>query len=95
MPHPTHLGGFPLWETTKNTSGPKVVERPWSARTPCGRLADLTLVQLLLSARKAAERDGKRLTLAVPASGALLDALTRGGVLAAADPFWLQPGVSK
>lgn len=57
--------------------------------------ADLTLVQLLLSARKTAEHDGKRLTLAAPASGALLDALARAGVLAAADPFWLQPGVTK
>ena len=60
----------------------------------CGAVgeADLTLVQLLLSARRTAEQSGKRVTLAAPASGALLDALRRGGLAEAADPFWLHSG---
>lgn len=44
--------------------------------------ADLSLVQLLLAARRAAERDGKRLVLAAPAEGALREALAQGGFLA-------------
>jgi len=40
---------------------------------------DASFVQLLLSARKSAERQGKMLALARPAAGALLDALMRGG----------------
>ncbi|SMF75349.1 ABC-type transporter Mla maintaining outer membrane lipid asymmetry, MlaB component, contains STAS domain [Tistlia consotensis] len=44
--------------------------------------ADLSLVQLLLAARRSAGREGKRLVLAAPAEGALLEALTQGGLLA-------------
>ena len=59
--------------------------------------ADLTLVQLVESARRfAATRHGD-FTLAAPAEGALLEMLTRGGFLAgAADrAFWLQTGEAK
>jgi anti-anti-sigma regulatory factor len=59
--------------------------------------ADLSLIQLLLAARKTARQSGKTLALAQPASGVLRDVLLRGGFLAAAggppkeeDPFWLQ-----
>ena len=63
--------------------------------------ADLTLVQLLLAARKTAEQSGKRLTLTAPATGALLDALRRGGLVGthapdgASNSFWLQTGDAK
>ncbi len=46
---------------------------------------DLSFVQLLLSARKTALACGKSLALSHPASGALLDALRRGGFLVAVD----------
>lgn len=58
--------------------------------------ADLSLVQLLLAARKAAQQSGKTLVLARPVSGALRDVLLRGGFLAPGAPrkeedaFWLQ-----
>jgi anti-anti-sigma regulatory factor len=59
--------------------------------------ADLTLVQLLLAARKSAARSGKRLALAAPASGALRNALLRSGLLDGPAPegsarsFWHHP----
>ena len=56
---------------------------------------DLTFVQLLLAARRSAASQGRSLTLAGPAEGALLAALQRGGFLpgpdapdAAAFGFW-------
>jgi anti-anti-sigma regulatory factor len=59
--------------------------------------ADLSLVQLLLAARKSALKSGGTIVLARPASGALRDVLTRAGILAASgdppkaeDAFWLQ-----
>jgi anti-anti-sigma regulatory factor len=57
--------------------------------------ADLSFVQLLLSARKSAAEFGKVLTLAHPAHGALRDILMRGGFLKADSPagergFWLK-----
>lgn len=59
--------------------------------------ADISLVQLLLAARRSAEQSGKTIVLAKPAGGALLDVLSRGGFLsAAAEPvtadgaFWLK-----
>ena len=56
---------------------------------------DLSLVQLLLSARRTAASFGKGLTLAHPAQGALRDILVRGGFLRADSPaderaFWLK-----
>jgi anti-anti-sigma regulatory factor len=57
--------------------------------------ADLSVIQLLLSARHSARRDGKHLTLLAPAGGALAVALEQGGFLpsgdaghSGADPFW-------
>ena len=59
--------------------------------------ADLSLVQLLLAARRSAMRDGKTLVLTAPASGALRQTLSIGGFLPAdASPadaetaFWLK-----
>jgi ABC-type transporter Mla MlaB component len=57
---------------------------------------DLSFVQLLIAARKTASNSGRSLALARPASGALRDALTRGGLLPAAEvagddaAFWLR-----
>jgi ABC-type transporter Mla MlaB component len=58
---------------------------------------DVSFIQLLLAARASARKRGRSVALAAPASGALLDALTRGGFLAAAgnlpaedDAFWLK-----
>jgi anti-anti-sigma regulatory factor len=42
---------------------------------------DLTFIQLLVAARKTAERSGKRLCLSGPAEGALFDTLTRAGFM--------------
>jgi hypothetical protein len=54
---------------------------------------DLTLVQLIESARISVAREGKTLRLSAPASGALLAALERGGFVGEpTDPrtqFWL------
>lgn len=56
--------------------------------------ADLTLVQLLLAARKSAQQSGKCLALTAPISGSLRDALARSGALYApgadssAQSFW-------
>jgi len=53
--------------------------------------ADLTLVQLIESARRSARAQGGALTLARPAEGGLLDTLKRGGFLETPDQreFWL------
>jgi ABC-type transporter Mla MlaB component len=58
---------------------------------------DLSLVQLLLAARSSARRSERVVRLAHPASGALRDALQRGGFLTsiadqmtADQAFWLQ-----
>ena len=60
---------------------------------------DLSFVQLVLSARRSAEGAGKRLALAQPASGDLLDVLRRAGLAApaggapvAGQEFWFQQG---
>lgn len=58
---------------------------------------DVSFIQLLLAARSSAQRSGRTIRLAHPASGALRDALQRGGFLTAVDgqeadlTFWLQP----
>lgn len=55
--------------------------------------ADLALIQLLIAAQKSAQAAGKSLHLARPASGALREALARGGFLAASSAqrsFWLK-----
>jgi ABC-type transporter Mla MlaB component len=53
---------------------------------------DLSFIQLLLAAQQSAQRDGKLLTMAAPADGALLVALEMGGFMPSgatdADPFW-------
>jgi ABC-type transporter Mla MlaB component len=51
---------------------------------------DLSLIQLLLAARRGASEDGKELTMAAPATGVLLAALEQGGFLppTGGDPFW-------
>jgi ABC-type transporter Mla MlaB component len=58
---------------------------------------DVSLIQLLLAARRSAARNGGQLILAQPADGALLATLLRGGFIAAGGPsrgadddFWLQ-----
>jgi len=56
---------------------------------------DLSAIQLLLSARCSAQAAGKSVTLKNPASGALREALSRGGFLSAATSaadrsFWLK-----
>jgi ABC-type transporter Mla MlaB component len=61
---------------------------------------DLSFVQLVLAARRAAAESGKSLTLAGPARGALFDALFRGGFLTRRDgpaggqAFWLKQEAS-
>jgi hypothetical protein len=55
--------------------------------------ADLTLPQLLLSARNYAEREGLKLALKRPATGPFLSILERAGFVTAAaahDSFWFQ-----
>ncbi len=57
---------------------------------------DVSFIQLLLAARTSARKLGHSIALAAPVSGALLDALTRGGFLATGelpaddDAFWLK-----
>ncbi|MEJ2626467.1 MAG: STAS domain-containing protein [Pseudolabrys sp.] len=58
---------------------------------------DLSLIQLILSAKRSAEMEGKSLTLSAPADGKLCVALERAGFLAAqageagtAAAFWLK-----
>lgn len=59
--------------------------------------ADLSTVQLILSARKTAASAGKSVVLAQPASGWLLDTLQRAGLVnpegsqpASGQAFWLK-----
>ncbi|MBK1662930.1 anti-anti-sigma factor [Rhodospirillum rubrum] len=58
---------------------------------------DLSFIQMLIAARTRARSMGRTLRLAHPASGALLEALERGGFLtgipdqATDQAFWLQP----
>lgn len=60
---------------------------------------DLSFVQLVVAARAAAQAKGATLALRSPASGPLLDALRRGGLLAEhADGsderrFWMKEGM--
>lgn len=60
---------------------------------------DLSLIQLVESARIYASTSGKKLTLVKPAGGQLLDTLERGGFLQNLSPedanFWLHDGVMK
>lgn len=57
---------------------------------------DLSLIQLVLAAKRSADKAGKSLTLAAPATGKLRAALDRAGFLAAAvgesggEGFWLK-----
>jgi ABC-type transporter Mla MlaB component len=74
-------------------AGQAVVEIDCSGATE----VDLSLVQLILAARVSARNSGRTVTLAQPATGALLEALQRGGFLGAAmgqpnsdQAFWLQ-----
>lgn len=60
---------------------------------------DLSFVQLVLSARRSADAAGKRLSLAEPAAGDLLDVLRRAGLAAspggpplAGQEFWFEQG---
>jgi hypothetical protein len=60
--------------------------------------ADLTLAQLLLSAKKTAERVQVVFRLKRPVAGSLLAVLTRGGLIGAGTPdneFWLHEGVTQ
>jgi hypothetical protein len=59
--------------------------------------ADLSTVQLILSARKTATSTGKSIALARPADGCLLDTLQRAGLVtpeasnpASGQAFWLK-----
>ncbi len=58
--------------------------------------ADLSLVQLLISARMSAELSGKTVTLAHPPTGVLLQALSKAGFTTSPDPligngsYWLK-----
>lgn len=55
---------------------------------------DLSLIQLLLAAKRSADKVGKSFTLAAPAAGPLRDSLDRAGFLAAGESstaaFWLK-----
>jgi anti-anti-sigma regulatory factor len=75
------------------------LERQSTLVIDCAALAeaDLSLIQVLLAARKTALQHGKTLALAQPASGVLRDVLLRSGFLAAAGgppkeetAFWLK-----
>jgi hypothetical protein len=72
-----------------------------SITVDCSKIAeaDLSLVQLLLSARKSAAAAGKKLTLSHAAEGALGSVLARGGFLTEDSPageraFWLMSEAS-
>jgi hypothetical protein len=59
--------------------------------------ADLTLAQLLLSAKNTADREKIVFRLAHPAVGSLLTVLERGGLIGAGCPdndFWLHEGIA-
>lgn len=63
-----------------------------------GHDADLTLAQLLLSAKKTAERAQVAFHLKRPVAGSLLAVLTRGSLIGAGAPdneFWLHEGVTQ
>ncbi len=61
--------------------------------------ADIAGIQLIHSALIHSRSAAKRLSLSAPASGPLLDVLTRGGFLEALPPedrqFWLHDGAHK
>lgn len=64
--------------------------------------ADVCAVQLLISARKSAASVGRRLTLVVPADGAVQSVVVRAGLLGAngrargaAEEFWCGRSASK
>jgi len=54
--------------------------------------ADLTLIQLIHSARRSAKLHGKSIRLAQPLPEALMSELMRGGFLDTADNFWTTAG---
>lgn len=54
--------------------------------------ADLTLVQLLLSARHTANRDGKGIYLTQPLPDVLMSEVVRGGFSNSDDVFWTKHG---
>lgn len=60
---------------------------------------DLTFVQLIESARRAAADRGRTIRLRAPAQGALLQVLQRGGFLGPEDPersdFWLKGTIAQ
>jgi hypothetical protein len=47
---------------------------------------DVSFVQIALAARRTAAMNGKSITFSLPATGALRDALERGGFIHAAEP---------
>lgn len=53
---------------------------------------DLTLIQLIHSARRSAQLHGKSICLAQPLPEALISELTRGGFLDTDDNFWTSAG---
>jgi hypothetical protein len=60
-------------------------------------VADLTLAQLLLSAKNTADHEEVVFRLAHPAAGSLLTVLERGGLIGAGCPdndFWLHEGIA-
>lgn len=60
--------------------------------------ADITLPQLIESARQSAAIEGRDIRLSQPAEGAVLQLLRRGGFLDTSDPqrvdFWLKEGAN-
>ena len=85
-------------ETTR-TKLLEMLERHQALEIDCSAATeiDLSFIQLLLSARMSAQSTGKTIALAHPASGALSDALQRGGFLGAVpgqgtadETFWLK-----
>ena len=62
------------------------------ARVAQDAVIDLTFVQLIESARRSAQADGRAFAMAAPAEGSLRETLQRGGFLgeAAGREFWLQ-----
>jgi hypothetical protein len=75
----------------------EALKRPSPIRLNCSAVdeADLSFLQLLLSARKSAEAAGKALTLSHSASASFLAAVSRAGFATAADglggknSYWL------
>ena len=63
-----------------------------------GHAADLTLPQLLISAKRTAERANMALRLTHPARGSLLSVLERSGIVGPGcrdNDFWLHEGVTQ